>query len=237
MNIIVTGASRGIGYEVARKFAKDNSNTVLVISRNEEKLTELRQECLRASPKARLIVLPFDLEKLEGNEGSLREDILKNFKSIDILINNAGLLIKKPAMDLTSKDVNRMMSVNFLAPLLMARTLMPLLERAGIAHVVNIGSMAGMQGGKKFPGLSAYSSSKAAVHVLTECLAEEYKEGGVRFNALAFGAVKTEMLAEAFPGLEAPIKASEMASFVQEFALNGHRYFNGKTLPVSVSTP
>ncbi len=237
MNIIVTGASRGIGYEVARKFAAGKNNNVLVISRNKERLMALKQKCLEVSPEAKLLVLPFDLENLEGIEGDLRDNIFKHFSSLDVLINNAGLLIKKPVMDLTAGDVNRMMTVNFLAPMVMVQALMPLLEKAGGSHVVNIGSMAGVQGCKKFPGLSAYSASKAAVHVLTECLAEEFKDSSVRFNALAFGVVQTEMLAEAFPGLEAPLKASAMAAFVQEFALNGQRYFNGKTLPVSISTP
>lgn len=237
MNIIVTGASSGIGYEVARKFAYDKDNTVLVISRNKERLKALKLDCINSFPDANLIVLPFDLENLEGIKGDLLENIVKHLNSLDILVNNAGLLIKKPVMELSAGDVNRMMSVNFLAPMMMVQALMPLLEKAGRSHVVNIGSMAGVQGVNKFPGLSAYSSSKAAVHVLTECLAEEFKDSGVRFNALALGTVQTDMLAVAFPGLEAPVKASDMASFVQEFALNGHRYFNGRILPVSISAP
>ena len=237
MNIIVTGASRGIGYEVARKFALDKDNTVLVISRNEKKLKELEKQCLSENPECRLILLPFDLENIDGIEAELRQQISGYFDSLDVLVNNAGLLIKEPIMKLDPSDAQRMMTVNFIVPLVLIRSLMPLLELGNSPHVVNIGSMAGVQGGKKFPGLSAYSASKAAVHILTECLAAEFTESSVRFNSLALGAVQTDMLEEAFPGIKTPLEASEMADFVKDFATNGQRYFNGKTLPVALSTP
>ena len=97
--------------------------------------------------------------------------------------------------------------------------------------------MGGINGAAKFTGLSAYSSSKGAVNILTELLAEEYKEKGPSFNALAFGAVQTEMLEEAFPGLKAPISAKEIADFILDFSLQGQKYFNGKIIPVSSTTP
>jgi len=104
-------------------------------------------------------------------------------------------------------------------------------------HVVTISSMGGVQGSLKFPGLAAYSSSKGAVITLTELWAEEFKETGPSFNVLAIGAVQTEMLEEAFPGYEAPITAKDMADYILDFALNGQRYYNGKLLQVSSSTP
>lgn len=237
MNIIITGASRGIGYQTALRFAGDKDNTILVLSRNEEKLKELRRECQEVHPGSRLMILPFDLENLQGIEEELRERVLKQFDTLDILINNAGLLVNKPVTQMLAEDANRMMTVNFIAPMFLVRSLMPLLEKAGGAHVVNIGSMAGVQGSKKFGGLSAYSASKAAIHILTECLAEEFKGTGVHFNALALGSVQTEMLAEAFPGLKAPLRDSEMADFIMDFAVIGQKYFNGKILPVAMSTP
>ncbi|MFC2098272.1 SDR family NAD(P)-dependent oxidoreductase [Bacteroidota bacterium] len=237
MNIIVTGASRGIGYELARKFASDKDNAVLVISRNEKRLQQLERQCLSDNPECRLILLPFDLENLESIETELRQQISGHFDSLDVLVNNAGLLIKESILKLDPSDAQRMMNVNFIAPLVLVRSLLPLLEQGNSPHVVNIGSMAGVQGAKKFPGLSGYSASKAAVHILTECLAAEFTESRVRFNSLALGAVQTEMLGEAFPGMKAPLKTSEMADFVVDFATNGQKYFNGKTLPVAISTP
>ena len=97
--------------------------------------------------------------------------------------------------------------------------------------------MGGIGGSSKFPGLAAYSSSKGAVNILTELLAEEYKETGPAFNTLALGAVQTEMLAQAFPGVQAPLSAMEMAEYIFKFSLEGQQFFNGKVLPVSSSTP
>jgi 3-oxoacyl-[acyl-carrier protein] reductase len=105
------------------------------------------------------------------------------------------------------------------------------------SHVVNISSMGGVQGSVKFSGLSAYSSSKGALITLTELLAEEYKDSGISFNVLALGAVQTEMLAEAFPGYQAPISALEMADYIYDFSINGSKLFNGKIIQVSSSTP
>ena len=105
------------------------------------------------------------------------------------------------------------------------------------AHVVTVSSMGGIQGSMKFPGLAAYSSSKGAVITLSELLAEEYKEQQVAFNVLALGAVQTEMLEEAFPGYQAPISAEGMADYIADFALTGNKFYNGKVLQVSASTP
>ena len=124
-----------------------------------------------------------------------------------------------------------------MAPVLLIQSLLDLLRKSREAHVVNISSMGGVQGSKKFPGLSAYSASKAALQVLTECLAEEFKEENIAFNSLALGAVQTDMLAETFPGYKAPLKASEMAEFIADFAINGRRFYRGKTVQVSLSTP
>ncbi len=237
MNIIVTGASRGIGYETAKSFAVETGNTVIAISRNEGKLNLLKQECLKSYSDADIRIIPFDLENLAGIGTELLDSLQMNINSLDILINNAGFLVNSPASSIKFDDADRMLKVNLLAPLALIRSLMPLLEKASKPHVLNIGSMAGVQGVKKFPGLSVYSASKAAIHVLTECLAEEYKESGISFNALALGSVQTEMLAEAFPGLKASVEASDMARYVYDFARQGHQFYNGKILPVSVFTP
>ena len=97
--------------------------------------------------------------------------------------------------------------------------------------------MGGVQGSAKFPGLAAYSSSKGALITLTELLAEEFKQTGPSFNVLALGAVQTEMLEEAFPGYKAPLTATQMASYIIDFSLTGHTFYNGKVLEVSSSTP
>ena len=154
---------------------------------------------------------------------------------VDALINNAGAFLNKPFEKISKKEFEYIFQVNVFGLSSITRKVLPIIDSKG--HIVNITSMGGINGAAKFTGLSAYSSSKGAVNILTELLAEEYKEKGPSFNALAFGAVQTEMLEEAFPGLKAPISAKEIADFILDFSLQGQKYFNGKIIPVSSTTP
>ena len=144
-------------------------------------------------------------------------------------------MINKSYNQLLSNDIDEMLNTNVKAPFLLIQKLVPFMKKG--SHIVNIGSMGGFQGSAKFSGLSIYSASKAALAILTECLAEELKDLEIQVNCLALGATQTEMLRSAFPDYTAPLKAFEMARFIAEFALNGNKYFNGKILPVSISTP
>lgn len=234
MNIIVTGAARGIGYALVRRLAKSGNHHIIAVSRNEARLNRLKDECFLLNPGAVVTPFPLDLSSEEAPSKllSLVQDLdLK----IDVLVNNAGLLVNKPFRDLTDKDFDDVFAVNVKAVFRVSQVLLDHFRKP--AHIVNISSMGGVQGSAKFPGLSLYSASKGAVVILTETMAEELKDLGIKVNCLAFGAVQTDMLAEAFPGYKAPLQPEEMAGFVADFALNGHRFFNGKTLPVSVSTP
>ena len=236
MNIIVTGASRGIGRAMVKKFSQ-SGHTVIAIARQEKKLIELSESCNQTSKEGKVISFPFDLSKLAENIEGFKAKINKHFSHLNLLINNAGYLnnssFEKSGIDIIHKSF----SVNYVAAFLIIQSMLPLLKESKSAHVVNIGSMGGVQGSSKFNGLSVYSSSKAALAVLTECLAEEFKETGISFNYLALGAVQTEMLAEAFPAYQATVSADEMADYICDFALKGDKLFNGKIIPVSLSTP
>ena len=237
MNSIVTGASRGIGYELVRQFSRSPDNRILTISRNKKGLEKLRSECHKDNPETDIISLPFDLEAGNQIANDLAAQVRSHIDRLDILINNAGFLVREPFTMLTEENFRKCLDVNYIAPVFLIQSLLDLLQKSQGAHVVNISSMGGVQGSKKFPGLSAYSASKAALQVLTECLAEEFNEGNIAFNSLALGAVQTDMFAEAFPGFKAPMKASEMAEFIADFAINGRRFYRGKTVQVSLSTP
>ncbi len=236
MNIIVTGASRSIGRELVKKFSQAG-HTVIAIARSEKELFNLRESCNSNGNKGKVIPFPFDLSKLAENMEIFKAEIHKHFKHLNIIINNAGYLANSSFENSGIEIIHKSFSVNYVAALLIIQATLPLLKISKKAHVVNIGSMGGVQGSLKFSGLSVYSSSKAALAVLTECLAEEYKETSIAFNHLALGAVQTEMLAEAFPGYQAPVSADEMADYICDFALNGDKLFNGKIIPVSLSTP
>lgn len=235
MKIIVTGASRGIGYELVKLLAKNGKHQIIGISRNHDGLVKLRQAC--EGEPGKLLIQPFDLESIEEISTKLLPAVQEHFNSLDILVNNAGLLVNKPFEKLNIEDLKRSMEVNYLAPVVLIQVLLPLLLKAQNPHVINISSMGGVQGSTKFPGLSAYSSSKAALGVMTECLAAEFMDSPLRFNTLALGSVQTEMLEEAFPGFKAHLSPAEMAAFIKDFAENGGTYFNGKIIPVSLSTP
>lgn len=224
-NVIITGTSRGIGFELAQHFAKNNNN-VLAISRNIESLKNLKIKNLNT--------LSVDLSK-ENDFEKITQFVSENWGKVDVLIHNAGKLINKPFEKLTSIDFLEVYKVNVFAVAELTRHLIPFLQKG--SHVVTISSIGGVQGSLKFPGLAAYSSSKGAVITLSELLAEEFKEQQISFNVLALGAVQTEMLEEAFPGYKAPISATEMASYIYNFALTGNKYYNGKILEVSSSTP
>lgn len=230
MNIIITGASRGIGLETAALLAENKQNNLLLLSRNSDKLAELSQK----SEFDNIDYLTFDL--LNPDEKQLTHK-LEEWGKLDVIINNAGMLINKPFEQLTSEDWKKVYGVNVFGPAELIKTCLPYLEKNGKGHIVNISSMGGFQGASKFPGLSAYSSSKAAISNLTECLAEEFKDKNIAVNCLALGAVQTEMLEEAFPGYQAPLSSAEMAEYLAYFAQNGQKFFNGKILPVALSTP
>ena len=223
MKVIVTGASRGIGFETVKSFLS-SGHEVLAISRNKVRLKELEQ--LGAN------ILPFDLT---ADDLSPIIDVVKSFGDIDILINNAGALVNKPLSQMTNEDINHIYSVNVFSIIKLTRDLLPYFNKE--AHIVNISSVGGVQGSVKFSGLSVYSSSKGAVSILTECLAEEFKDNSLSFNALALGAVQTEMLQEAFPEYQANTSAADMASYIYRFALQDGKLYNGKILTVSSSTP
>ncbi|OYU83469.1 MAG: short-chain dehydrogenase [Flavobacterium sp. BFFFF2] len=223
-NIIITGASRGIGKELAL-LAASQGHQVLALSR------QINTD-LQAHPAIQL--LSVDLSN-ENEIQSVSNWIANNWKQVDVLIHNAGALQFKPFTATTLTDFENIYKVNVFGVAALTQVCVPFL-RSG-SHVVAISSMGGVQGSAKFAGLAAYSSSKAAVITLMELLAEEYKEEQISFNALALGAVQTEMLAEAFPGYQAPVTAQEMANYILDFSLQGHQWYNGKVLPVSKSTP
>jgi 3-oxoacyl-[acyl-carrier protein] reductase len=234
-SIVITGASKGIGFETALKLCKEG-HRVIAVSRNERALENLYQSALHIGKTANLVVVPGDLSTEEGIIRVVNR-ISEITPEIDILINNAGSLINKPFGEISRRELENIFSVNVFAAFSLTRELLPLLLRSELAHVVNISSIGGLTGTAKFNGLTAYSSSKGALSVFTEVLAEELKETSIRVNGLALGAVQTEMLAEAFPGYTAPISANGIADFISWFVQNGSRYFNGKLLPVALSTP
>jgi len=226
MNIVVTGTSRGLGFALTKELLGREGHVILGISRHG--MPEIHETT------SRFIHIRADLTQDEEIDMAVSQ-IKRLVQTIDVIINNAGLLINKPFRDTTPAEIDRVMAVNFRSPTLLIQKLLPLLKPG--SHIMNIGSMGGVQGTMKFPGLSVYSASKGALTILTEALAEELKPLGIHVNCLAPGSVQTEMLSEAFPGYQASFSPEEMAIFLADFAERNYRFFNGKTLQLAITTP
>lgn len=230
MNIIITGTTKGIGKSLLLTLLQKKEVEVIAINKSEMDYLHL----LSDTDRSRITPILFDLKELNETDNLLHL-IPKDKLAIDILINNAGFLVNKPFSKITKEDLVHSYTINVFAPFLLIRQLLPIINKG--AHIINIVSMGGVQGSSKYPGLSAYSSSKGALAVLTECLAVELVENEIKVNAIAPGAVDTEMLRTAFPGYSAPVSADTISEFIAHFSLNGHKVMNGKTVELALSNP
>src|ERR1700761_4387508 len=234
MNIIITGASSGVGFEAVLELILTNKHKIIALARSEDKLARLLEIAKGLNPDCVIYPVAFDI--VHDDYADLLQFVNSRLDGqVDILINNAGILINKPFAELLETDFVEMLQSNFIGHVRIIQSLLPLMPTG--SHILNIGSMGGFQGSAKFPGLSAYSASKAALHTLTECLAQEFADKGIKVNCLALGSAQTEMLEKAFPGYESPVMAFEMGKYVADFAITGAKFFNGKILPVAVTTP
>ncbi|MCH8558249.1 MAG: SDR family oxidoreductase [Balneolia bacterium] len=226
--VLVTGASRGIGRETAIALLKKNIR-VIALARTADKLQELKNKF----PKL-VYTLAVDLTS-DQSYRDLADLLTKEKLRLKALIHNAGALINKPFLETTDEDWSYLIQANTMSSIKLIRTCHPFLGKE--SHIVQIGSMGGFQGSSKFPGLTAYSVSKGTLSILTECLAGEFIKDDIRINCLCLGAVQTEMLEAAFPGLKVPVQSEQMGAYIAGFALEAQKFFNGKVLPVSLADP
>ena len=218
-NAIITGTSSGLGFELVNKFIAENYN-IISLSRSTCSIkSSLVEHC------------NFDITNPKSIS-ELKKLIQSKYKTIDILINNAGMLINKPFVELSKKEFISVYDVNFFGVIELIQGILPFFKSK--SQIINISSIGGLNGTNKFKGLSAYSSSKGALNILTEVLAEEFKETGPVINSLCLGSVQTKMLEQAFPGYKAQVQPREMANFIYDFSQSGGKVFNGKIIPISL---
>ena len=229
--IFITGTSTGFGKLTALTLANAGHSVIAGMRNTNDKNAAAAKEL---GAVENIEVVDIDVTD-DASVNKAIEKVITKYGKIDVLINNAGALINKSFTQLLETDFVEMLQSNFIGHVRIIQSLYKLMPKD--AHIVNIGSMGGFQGSAKFPGLAAYSASKAALHNLTECLAQELNELGIKVNCLALGSAQTEMLEKAFPGHESPVMAFEMGKYIADFAITGHKFFNGKILPVSSSTP
>ncbi|MEN8927682.1 MAG: SDR family oxidoreductase, partial [Flavobacteriales bacterium] len=220
-NIVITGASSGIGYATALEFAKQG-HKVYALARNKDNLAKLQAQA-ELFP-GRIVPIVFDLKDFKKDK---LEKIFSEVKVIDVLINNAGLLLNKNFLAIKESEILEVLQVNYISVIKCVQFFHSRLMKGINAHILNISSVGGVTGSVKFPGLSIYSSSKGALSILSECLAQDFKEDGIKVNCLALGAVRTEMLSAAFPGFDPEVTPSEMGIYIAEYAINAQKVVNG----------
>ena len=225
---LITGASRGIGFEMVRHLAGQH-HRITAVARSQKKL-----EKLAGLYPEQVSAFTMDITN-EKDRKRLTDHFTEKNITLQGIVHNAGLLINKPFSRLTNSDWQNQVDVNLLAPVFLTRDLISFLDHD--SHIVNISSMGGYQGSSKFPGLTGYSVAKGALSILAECLANELNEQKISCNSLCLGAVQTEMLENAFPGMEAPVQTEKMGAYISEFLQTGHQFYNGKILPVALSDP
>lgn len=227
-NYLISGASKGIGFEIVTALLEEG-HEVWAISRNVASLKELSKH----SKTGHLHIHQVDLKDKDAIL-SFVQDVNTVFNGV---VNNAGLLVNKAFEDTEDEDWAHLIDVNLMAVVRLLRALKRSDSLKKGSHIVNISSMGGLQGSSKFPGLAAYSTTKGALSILTESLATEWISSGISVNALCLGAVQTEMLAAAFPGFEAPVKAKQMGEWIANFLTTAAPLINGKILPIAGQDP
>lgn len=225
--VIVAGAGKGIGLAIVKE-CLSKGIYVSAISRNCKNL-----EAIGATYRDQLEIIKSDLTIFK-NYPEIISTLKRNEQPIDFVVYNAGLLINKSFKEIGIEDIESSYRTNVYVPFFLTQELLKLNDKM---HHIYISSMGGVQGSVKFPGLSAYSTSKAAVACLAEMLAVEYKDTQHTFNCLALGSVQTEMLNKAFPGYKAEVTPERMAKYIVNFAKEAPGVINGKIIEVAASNP
>lgn len=228
-SVCITGASKGLGLALVRAFASQTERTVLAVTRNPDTLRDALDKELNSD---RIKIVDTDICTDSGRD--IVYNASKSTGGLGVLIHNAGKLSFKPFLEIGEKELEEVYRVNVFAPYLLTQKLFPLFNEA---HIISISSIGGVEGSLKFGGLSAYSSSKAALNCLTEMWSEEFKDSPHSFNCLALGSVETEMFREAFPGVSAASTPEEMANYIVQFAETAPVVMRGKIISLSKSNP
>jgi len=216
--VIVTGASSGIGRATAEAFARSGA-LVATFARSAEPLNEntiaVRGDVADAGA----------IERLFG-------EVESRFGDCDILVNSAGMIDPRKMIETSPDAWDRMFAVNVRGTYLASRRALPAMIAKRSGAIVNVASISGVFGPEKFPGYVSYCASKAAVIGMTEALAGEVREFGVRVNCVSPGSVDTKMWAEASGGAPAAMTADEIADAILFLASNRSRPMNGQNLNV-----
>ena len=205
----MTGASRGIGKAIALALATEGV-TVVAVARSEQSLHKVRQEIEVSGGK--IAAIAADLE-LPDSPQQIVEQTVTHCGHLDILINNAGIVLSRPLLETSREDWDRVMNVNARAPFLLCKEAIPHLKAAGGGTIIQISSVVGVKG---YVEQGAYGASKHALMGMSKVLAQEVQADNIRVHAILPGGVATDMLANVRPDLspEVLMQPQEIADLI-----------------------
>ena len=187
---LVTGASRGIGKAIALALAKQGADVGVNFRSSVSEATITAEEIKKLGREA--LIVQADVSKKEQVDNMVRQVVAK-FGRIDILVNNAGVVAFKPFDQMTEGEWDEVINVNLKGQFLCIKAVAPHMEKAGKGRIINLASVASGGVGVGFPNLAHYCASKGGVVALTEELALELSPKGINVNAIAPGAIDTDM--------------------------------------------
>ena len=186
-NVIITGGSRGIGKGIAEKFAQNGANIAFTNIEMSDESIELSKNLEKLGVKAKAYVSnAADFEAAQ----KLADDVINDFGSIDVLVNNAGITIDNLLMRMSEEDFEKVMKVNMNSVFNNTKAVLRPMLKQRSGSIINLSSVVGVKGN---PGQSNYSASKAAIIGFTKSIALELGSRNIRCNAIAPGFIETEM--------------------------------------------
>lgn len=186
--VLITGASRGIGAQIAKTFAKNGYNVVIDYNNSQDKATEVLEEIIKDGGNG--IMVKADM-RIPAEVENLFQVATKTFGTIDVLINNAGIALGKLFIDTKVEEFDDVFKTNIKGNFLITKLVLPQMISAGNGRIINISSIWGQTGGALE---SVYSASKGAIIAFTKALAKEYALSGVTINTIAPGVIDTDMI-------------------------------------------
>jgi NAD(P)-dependent dehydrogenase (short-subunit alcohol dehydrogenase family) len=224
---IITGGTKGIGLSSA-KLLHHKGFDICVCSSDDKNIKAAKNEL----PET-VLVLKCDVAN-NADVKRVFSETSKRFGSIDVLVNAAAIITNQSFESMTIADFDNVMNVNFKSCIYTIKQAFKYMHNGG--SIINLSSLGGLPGYEKFSGFSAYSISKYAVAGLTEILSVEAKEKNIRINSIAPGAVNTDMLAKAAPGLKSKTEPHDIATiieFLSDESKSGH--ISGAVIPLNTN--
>ncbi len=214
-HILITGASKGLGRQLALEFAREGAAALSLVARHADRLYQVREEIRSLSPRTRVLALPADLRHSKAVERVAAATLAEFEGRVDVVVNNASALGPSPMpylLDYPLEEFRRVLDTNLIAPFLLTRKLVPgMLARGG--SIINVTSDAGVTG---YPGWGAYGISKFGLEGLSQTWAAELEGTGIRVNWVDPGNLNTDMHRAAEPDGD-PAEWADPASVTEAF--------------------